>query len=170
MATRLEGVVWDFLGVMAYEADGVRAGAHDPNGDASGLIQFMPDELASCGWHQGPEAFRALTAEAQLPYVERYYAPHKGRLTSVAAIYVCTFLPAFLGHANEPTFVLCGAAGPLAWAYKANSGFDTAHKGTITPTDLVAAVARACVGGRWAEIVARMQDVLDREDPPGVAV
>ncbi len=146
----------DLLSVMMAESD-VRAGAHNPHGDASGLIQFMPQTLLGLGWTRGHEAFRAeLDAQAQLPYVEAYYRPWTGKgLGTAARLYQATFLPATLDLGEDPDVVLCGAAGPYAFAYAANPGFDADHKGTITVADLTAFIQRRCVGPRWAEIVTR---------------
>jgi hypothetical protein len=61
------------LSVMQSEA-GMRA---DPphNGPARGIIQFEPDILRELGWRGTPDDFAAShDAEAQLPWVEAYYA------------------------------------------------------------------------------------------------
>ena len=65
--------------VMMAES-GVYAAAHNPNGHASGLIQFMPDTLARLGWNEGHEAFRRLSATEQLPFVRAYYRPYMNQL------------------------------------------------------------------------------------------
>ena len=54
------------LSVMMSES-GVYARAHNPNGNASGLIQFMPFVLRNLGWTQGHEAFRQLPRRLQRP-------------------------------------------------------------------------------------------------------
>lgn len=167
IAGRLACSVWSLLGVMQNES-GVFSTAHNPSADANGLIQFMGDTLRGLGWTTGSAAFRELTAEQQLPYVEAYFAPHRGRLVSDAACYLATFLPALLNHAADPAYVLCGAHGPMAWAYAANKSFDHSGKGSIVVRDLADAIERACVGARWEEIVSRMQEVLDLEDVPPI--
>lgn len=157
---RIGASPFDVLGVMMNES-GVRADAKNPTADANGLIQFMGDTLKGLGWEGTSEAFRRLSAEEQVPYVEAYFAPHKGKLGSPAACYLCTFLPALLAHAGDMTFVLCAALGPLAWAYAANKGFDRAGNGHITVQDLAYAIDRACTGPRWNEIAVRMQAEID---------
>jgi hypothetical protein len=167
---RLECDPLDMLGVMMNES-GVHANAKNPSADANGLIQFMGETLRGeggqpgLGWKGSSEAFRQLTAEQQVPWVERYYAPHKGQLVSAGACYLATFLPAFMKHANDTTFVLCGANGPLSWAYNANRSFDHDKKGFINIQDLTVAVERACVGPRWVEVAMRMHDALDADTP-----
>lgn len=163
----LEASPLDMIGVMQNES-GVRAAAKNPHADANGLIQFMGDTLRGLGWLTGGDAFRKLSAEEQVPFVRRYFAPHRGKLWSTGALYCATFLPALLQHADDPNFVLCGKAGPLAWAYAPNIGFDhaTPRKGTITVQDLSDAVARACTGARWNEVQDRMRQAMGLEPTP----
>lgn len=156
IAGELDAKSLDMLSVMFSES-GVRADACNPNGSASGLIQFMPSTLAGLGWTHGSAAFRTLSATAQLPFVRRYYAPHKGHLGSVAGLYVATFLPALLKHAGDPDFVLTARNGPLGWAYAPNSSFDANRDFAITVGELEAAVRRNCRGPRWKELVERLE-------------
>jgi hypothetical protein len=67
---RLHCAPEDLLGVMESES-GVRPDAQNPNGKATGLIQFMPSTLTSLGWSKGPDGFRSLNADQQLPFVEK---------------------------------------------------------------------------------------------------
>ena len=144
----------DMVRVM-YSESGVRADAHNPNGDASGIIQFMPSTLRNVGWAHTAAAFRRLSGTEQLPFVRRYYRPYKGRLDTLAAIYVANFLPALLGHAGDPDFVLTAKGGPLGWAYSANAGLDANGDLAITVRELELAVNRQTRGPRWDEILAR---------------
>ncbi len=143
------------LSVMMSES-GVRANAHNPHGDASGLIQFMPATLAGLGWRAGDAAFRKLSATEQLPFVRAYFLPHKGKLVSAAACYVATFLPALLRRAHDPGFVLTARNGPLGWAYAPNAVFDRNKDYAITVGELEDAIARNCRGPRWVELVTRL--------------
>lgn len=161
----IEASPLDMIGVMQNES-GVRAAAHNANGNASGIIQFMPFILHGLGWLTGDAAFRLLSAEDQVPFVRRYFAPHKGQLGSTAALYCATFLPALLPNAGDPNFVLCAKGGTRDWAYGPNAGFDHAHKGTIIVQDLGDAVERACVGARWNEVQDRMRAAMGLEPTP----
>jgi hypothetical protein len=76
---------------------GVNPWAQNPHGKATGLIQFMPKTLVGMGWTAGPDAFKVLTAEAQMPYVHRYLAPWKKYgLGSAGRLYQATFRPGTL--------------------------------------------------------------------------
>jgi hypothetical protein len=146
----------DLLGVMMNES-GVKATAHNPNGDAGGLIQFMPQTLVNLGWTDGHDAFRRLSAEEQMPFVERYFQPYASKgLSPAARLYQATFLPATLDAGSDLDTVVCGQNGPFAFAYGPNKGFDRDGKGFITVGDLQAAIDRAARGPRWDEIMARL--------------
>ena len=93
MCARLGCDAFDMLRVMCAES-GVSASAENVASGASGLIQLMPFNLPGVGWDGTPQAFRQLSAEAQLPYVERYFEPWKAYgLSSVNRLYQAVFLP-----------------------------------------------------------------------------
>ena len=147
----------DLLGCW-YSESGLHAAAHNHSGDASGIFQVMPSIAHGLGWDATDadlSRYRDLTAEEQLAWAQRYYAPHRGRLETAAACYVANFLPAFLPHADEPGYVLASTE-LRSTIYWANRAFDKANKGAITVGDLSAAIDRACTGPRWAEVVARV--------------
>ena len=163
----------DLLSVW-YSESGVKATAHNdgPPGapyekryHASGIFQAMPATLVGMGWSAGHEAFRALTATEQLQWALRYYRPYRGKLVSIGAVYTATFLPALVGHAGDPSFVLTAKNGPLPWAYAPNATFDANHDLAITVGELGDAVVRNCRGPRWAELVARLEGGEVSEEP-----
>jgi hypothetical protein len=133
----------------------VMPSAQNPRGKATGLIQFMPATLTGLGWTQGPDAFRSLTADDQLPFVERFYRPHIGQLTSPGRLYQATFLPATLMGTDE-TSVIAAPGGPNANAYRDNTLLDTNRDGAITVSDLTARIDAVRQGPRWAALTARL--------------
>jgi hypothetical protein len=154
MCARLGCDAFDMLRVMCAES-AVSAAAENPASGASGLIQLMPFNLPLVGWTGTPAAFRQLSAEAQLPYVERYFEPWKRYgLTSVNRLYQAVFLPGTLSRGSSDSTVICERNGFLAAAYAANAGADIGNKGYITVGDLRTAVDQRATGPRWAEIVA----------------
>jgi hypothetical protein len=154
MCARLGCDPFDMLRVMCAESS-VSASAENAASGASGLIQLMPFNLPSVGWAGTPQAFRQLSAEAQLPYVERYFEPWKSYgLTSVNRLYQAVFLPGTLSRGSSDGTVICERNGFLSDAYAANASVDTGNKGYITVGDLRAAVYRRTTGQRWTEIVA----------------
>lgn len=156
ICTRLGCEPIDLLSVMMSES-GVRATAHNPNGGASGLIQFMPNILVGLGWTDGSEAFRQLSAEGQLPFVEKFFAPFASRgLSSAARLYQATFLPATLDLGSDPDTVICQQGGVNSFAYGPNKVFDRNGDGQITVGELQQAIDRSTTGSRWQEIVSRL--------------
>ena len=148
------------------ESGGVRAKAHNPNGNAVGIFQAMPDTLKRLGWTHGWEAYLQLPAEDQVIWLERYYRPYARYCRSDALCYVATFLPAMLQKAAEsgPGFIMCAMGGPLEWAYKANKALDHDKDEAITVADMSTQLAKACVGERYAAIVHRLRSAMG-EDP-----
>ena len=147
------------LRVWASESDN-KASAHNPDGDASGVFQLMPDTAKGEGYDLASDphlaAFRASGVAGQMVWATKFYGNHKGHVGTVARFYTCTFLPALLECADDPGFVLAAKGGPLAWAYEDNRAFDHAGKGNIVVQDLVDATVRA-TGPRTRELIARVQ-------------
>lgn len=167
MCKRLECKPLDLLKVMASES-GVRSDARNPNGNASGLIQFMPATLKALRYQGTHLEFRHLTATQQLQYVEAYFGQwaKTGKPWNSARLYQATFLPATLTRGSSAATVLAARGGYLGWAFEANKGFDRNGDGVITVGELSAAIDRAAKGPRWNEIVARLAEV-DGEEHEG---
>ncbi len=187
MCQRLDVDPIDLIRV-AYSESGCRANAHNPNGHAVGLIQFMPATLTGLGWTRGFEEFRRLPAEEQVPFVERYFRPWAHRmgvagqkipqLVTAAHAYVATFLPGRLADVvaameGWPNVVLCDNAGLLTWAYRANTVLDrmkldgtAGPDGKITAGDLATHLDKQCRGPRFDAIVFRLQIAMGQDPPP----
>lgn len=170
LCLRLGIEVRDLVAIMAHESGCMPNPPH--NGPARGLIQFEPETLHGLGWKGSPDEWVSTHGVAeQLDYVERYYAPYAraGILKGgVGPLYVATFLPALLAHAQDPSFVLCGVRGPFAWAYFANKVFDTQGKGNITVEDMATAAERAVQANRRAQAILAELDAI--ESVPALAV
>ena len=170
MCARLGCDSLDMLKVMFSEG-GVRATAHNQASDASGLIQFIPSTLRGVGWTDGTAAFRQLPAEAQLPFVEKFFQPFKSKgLNTVTRVYQAVFLPASLDAGAGDDTVVCGQQGPFAAAYASNRTVDRAGKGFISVGDLRAAVENRARGSRWDEIVRRLGGDGERGGGPSPVV
>lgn len=113
-------------------------------------------------------SYRKQDALQQLPWVERYYAPHKGKLTSIAAVYVVTFVPADILLAQDPEAVLVARKdselspdpvnGRRASFLLPNVGFDKNKDGAIQVKELGQAVQRADRGPRSDAIHANIRE------------
>lgn len=144
----------DLLAVMYYES-GLNPVAHNKNGDASGLIQFMPETLDNVGFKGNPQDFRALSANQQLDYVARYIQDkahlNGGSFKSAAQYYVANFWPIALqlpGVQKEDPSTVIVEENPTSQkypgvslsferaAYKANTVLDVDKDGKITYGDI----------------------------------
>jgi len=102
---------------------------------ATGLIQFMPSTARSMGTTTA--ALSAMTAEKQLDWVEKYFAPFKGRLNDLGDLYMAILWPKGVGKPMD--YVLWDkSSSPIT--FRQNSGLDTNKDGVITKAEAVGKV------------------------------
>lgn len=99
---------------------------------AVGLIQFMPATAKGLG--TTVEALGAMTPEAQLQYVRKYFRPYASRVRTLSDMYLAILLPKYVGH-PENTVLFSGGV-----AYRQNSGLDADKDGKITKAEATAKV------------------------------
>lgn len=130
VATRLGLEAGYIAAVMAHES-GFSPMAKNPQGGATGLIQFMPATAQALG--TSTQALASMSAEEQLTYVEKFFRPyaHSIRKDVPGDYLMATFMPAFVGRSPDTVLFSRGDKG-----YAANSGFDHDKKGTITIADV----------------------------------
>lgn len=102
---------------------------------AVGLIQFMPQTAAALGTTTAKLA--AMTAEGQLDFVARYFAPWRGRLKNIGDVYSVIFWPAAVGK-PDTTVLFDRSKKPVT--YLQNRGLDGNHDGEITRAEIAARV------------------------------
>lgn len=130
IANRLDCDYRDLLGLMNSES-GIRADIKNPNGSASGLIQFIESTANSLGTTTAE--LRAMNPIDQLDYVEKYLVQIKaqaglsGRL-SAGDLYSLVFLP---GRAHRDVLTSSGEK-----YYAHNRGLDLNKDGQITKAEL----------------------------------
>lgn len=100
---------------------------------ATGLIQFMPATATALGTTVA--ALGALTAEQQLDWVEKYFQPYRGKLATLADLYMAILWPAGVGKPME--FVLWDQASRPT-TFRQNAGLDINHDGAITKAECAA--------------------------------
>jgi hypothetical protein len=190
-----------FAGVRAmadrFRAKGARIGARDlllvwlaesgirniPNrlgAPFGGLNQMGPDERRAAGFIGTFADWLAMSCEAQLPFVERYYVNATGgnfsRYIDAQALYLANFAPAHMAHADDPDHILfrrdpngpqpnAPAAEWEAWRqahksdpYAWNLGLDVTKDGTIRVGELgaVLTAAERSSGAYFGEVLARL--------------
>ncbi len=164
------------LYVCNYESNGVRSHIENPAGFV-GLIQFGSerspgdqDTLSKIGFTGGADGMLALSAEEQVPWVEKYLAPHAPkRLSTAMRVWQAVLVPATLDPSDDPDLVL--SANGTRWNgkersyYRSNAGLDTAKKGAITVSDLRNDLIRAAASNRFRMVLHRYVAITGRELP-----
>lgn len=113
---------------------------------AVGLIQFMPPIAAQLGISTG--LLSVMSAEEQLDWVEKYFQPYKGRLATLADLYMAILWPAAVGKPMEHV-LWSKAARPTT--YRQNAGLDENRDGLITKAECAAKLYAMKARGLLAE-------------------
>lgn len=134
-----------FLSVWCVES-GLLPSAINAHSGARGLNQMMPATLKALG---APSDFEKLSAEEQLPWIERLIASlehaNGGPFTSAARYYHANFFPRTMHRGDKPDAVVVAqdAVDPdERGAYEANRGLDANRDGLITLSDLADVLER----------------------------
>lgn len=152
-ATFAGGTASDLLACMAFEtgrtfSPSVRNAATD----ATGVLQFMPATARGLG--TTVDALAAMTAEQQLPYVARYFAPMAHRLANLGDVYMAILYPPGIGQ--DDAWV---AFHPGSREYLLNRGLDIDHDGAVTRGECVAKVRALLEEGLRPGNAAELVDV-----------
>lgn len=118
---------------------------------AVGLIQFMPNTARGLG--TTAEALSEMTAEDQINYVYRYLRPYKGRMKTLADVYMAVLWPAAVGKTDESA-LWSRASHPTT--YSQNAGLDVDKDGIILKREAAAKVQEKLERGKmfaWTGIV-----------------
>jgi hypothetical protein len=110
---------------------------------ATGLIQFMPSTAQALGTTTTDLA--AMSAEQQLAYVEKYFAPFKGKLATLEDVYMAILWPRAVGQPNS--YVLFSRSGKPK-TYQQNAGLDRDGDGNVTKQEAASVVAAKLAKGR----------------------
>lgn len=138
------------MAVMAFEsAETFRADIKNFAGSgATGLIQFMPATARNLG--TSVEALASMSPEDQLNYVYKYFRPYKGRLKTLADVYMAVLWPAAIGKPDD--FVLWDKQSRPT-TYRQNAGLDVNKDGRITKGEAAAKVQATLEKGRGSGYV-----------------
>lgn len=119
----------DLLRAMHFETGGTYSPSiKNPNGSATGLIQFLESTAKSLG--TSTEELSKMTREQQMQYVEKYLTPYKGRLDNFGDVYMAIHLPVAVGKDDD--YVIYNNTDLRTRAYEANKGLDTNEDGKVT--------------------------------------
>ncbi len=130
---------------MAFEsAESFRADMRNAAGSSgTGLIQFMSFTAKAMG--TTTDALAAMTAEDQLNYVYKYFAPRKGKLKNLGDIYMTILWPKGIGQSDS--YVLWDEkTAPLA--FRQNSGLDANKDKVVTRGEAVTKIMQKSERGK----------------------
>jgi hypothetical protein len=102
---------------------------------AVGLIQFMPHTATALGTNSA--ALAAMTPEAQLDVVQKYFAPYEGNLHSLSDLYMAILWPVAVAKPDD--FVLFSQSINPA-VYRQNAGLDVNGDGKVTKAEAASKV------------------------------
>jgi hypothetical protein len=139
LAERL-GVEVDWIVTVMSIESGFDPAIQNPSTRATGLIQIMPNEAVRLG--TTIDALKAMTAEAQLEYVEKYYRQFKRTPQNLCEQYLLNFAPACIG--KDPSFAVYRGDHPRCksqggdgrCAYDLNRPLDVDDSGNIECGDI----------------------------------
>jgi hypothetical protein len=120
------------MAIMAFES-GLNPARRNATSGATGLIQFMPSTARLL--NTTTDALAAMDAVAQLDYVERYFLPYTGRLSTLSDAYMAVLWPKAIG---EPDGEVIFGAG--SQTFLQNCGLDLNHDGEVTKAECAAFV------------------------------
>src|SRR5262249_41753786 len=128
------------MAVMAWEtAETFSPTFRNGPGSGVGLIQFQPSTAKQLGTNL--DVLAAMTAEQQLVYVGKYFAPFAGRLHSLQDLFLAVLNPAAIGSC--PNAVLFDSRSrETKQAYKENSRLDLNGDGVITVREATESATR----------------------------
>lgn len=115
---------------------GLNPAAYNPNGGATGLIQFMPATAKGLG--TSTDALRKMNRVQQMEYVYKYFAPFKGRFKTIFDVYCYNFYQVAVGKPMSYVFGSESKNPNYAKVVgKANPGFDLNKDQIITMAEFV---------------------------------
>lgn len=126
------GVSPDYLmACMAFETGGTFSPSikNAAGSGATGLIQFMPSTAKQLG--TTVDALAAMTAVAQLDYVESYFKLMRKPIRTLEDVYMSILYPAAVGRDVNSALFTEGKK-----TYEQNKGFDSNKDGIITPAEI----------------------------------
>lgn len=102
---------------------------------ATGLIQFMPSTARGLG--TSTDELALMSAEDQIRYVYKYLLPYKGRMQTLADVYMAVLWPAAIG---KPEAAALWSTVSHPTTYRQNAGLDIDGDGVITKAEAAAKV------------------------------
>ncbi|MDQ3338237.1 MAG: peptidoglycan-binding protein [Myxococcota bacterium] len=128
------------VNVMMMESN-IDPAKKNPRSSASGLIQFMAKTARALGTTTAK--LRSMSATKQLDYVEKYFRPFAGKLSSQAAVYAAVGAGQ-VGTSNSSVLFRRGSDG-----YNANKVWDVNKDGKVTQGEMGRVAGRFGAGEQF---------------------
>lgn len=144
------------LGTIVHMESGFRAHARNAKSNASGLIQWMPENVPH---GMTPEQLRGLSELAQLEFVRDWFAARRQmiggrRWDPPGLLYLTVFAPGRLSPtANGSTVAYAAPSSNYTW----NQVLDTDGDGKIDVDDLTAKMQQIAESAAYAPFRARIE-------------
>lgn len=127
----------DWLPKIMFHESGMNPAAVNPDGGATGLIQFMPSTAAA--FYTTTADLAAMNGTDQLDYVYQYFAnaiKNAGvQPRTLYQAYLIDFYPAAVGKGSD--YKLGTADNTVSAVAAANKPYDLGNKGYITVGDMI---------------------------------
>lgn len=125
---------------------------------AIGLIQFMPKTAIALG--TTADRLAKMTAEDQLNYVWKYFEGYRGKLKTIADLYMAILWPVAV---SEPETYVLWTQDAKPTTYRQNIGLDVDKNGTVIKSEAAAKVAAMMAEGMQPENVREYKVPQSRE-------
>ena len=136
------GFPYEWLLAMMNSESGINHKAYNPQGGATGLIQFMPDTAKWLG--TTTTALMNMTAIQQLVYVQKYFVGLGliGKIKNPQDLYLATFYPYALSQPDN--YIIGSEVGParVLVIAQVNKIFDINNNNAITKGEFKQFVAK----------------------------
>jgi hypothetical protein len=160
IAARLQTRTEWLLNLIASESSFVPTARNPlPGQTASGLLQII--ESTARGLGTTTSAIRRMDPVEQLHIVEKYFAPFRGRLGSLADVYAAAFRGFVVEGGAEAVVAPRNDSAKERRAYSLNRGLDLSRDGRITKGELEAVALGVGRFNQTAAFVSRAGSPLD---------
>ena len=120
------------MAAMAFETgETFSASVRNRASGATGLIQFMPSTARSLG--TTTDKLAAMTAEDQLDYVRKYFAPYRNKMTTLSDVYMAILWPAAVAKARGRSIVPSAVAAIRSKQRPRYQPGRRGHQGRVIP-------------------------------------
>ena len=131
----------DLLAAISFETVGTfMPSIKNPNGSATGLIQFV--ESTAEGLGTSTKELAEMSRVEQMAYVEQYLKPFKGRMKNLGDLYMAIHWPAGVGKGDDYVMYEAGSK-----EYDGNKNLDLNGDGTVTRGETLTRLNSVFKGG-----------------------